>query len=103
MWGNKSGRSVPLPDKWRFIRANVLRRDNYLCVKVREDTGQACGAKATDVNHIGDPDDHRHANLESLCSYHHDQDTASRGGRSQRSAQAKNNKRKPHPGVQRFD
>lgn len=102
MWGKKSGRTSPLHPKWRFIRSGVLKRDNYRCVRIREDTGEPCDALANQVNHIGDPDDYSWANLESLCEWHHDQHTAQRGGSSTRAAQAKH-KRKTHPGVMRFD
>lgn len=96
-WGSKSGRTSPLPDKWRFIRANVLKRDKYQCQWVREDTGLLCLERATDVDHIDDPDNHKHSNLQSLCSWHHDQKTASQGGRANA---AKYKKPKSHPGIQ---
>lgn len=96
-WGNKSGRTVPLPKAWRFIRGNVLKRDNYQCVQIREDTGLPCGARATDVDHIDGPDNHKHSNLQSLCSYHHDQKTASQGGQANA---AKSRKDQGHPGIE---
>lgn len=89
MWGKKSGRADPLPRMWPAIRANVLRRDGFRCQQIREDTGEKCGAKATDVDHMGDRNDHRHSNLQSLCSYHHDQKTAAQGGRAAAKAKAK--------------
>ena len=103
MWDSKSGRTSPLPAKWKFIRANVLRRDNYQCVHIREDTGQRCGARATDVDH-GDlgPDNHTHANLRSLCRFHHNQKTAAQGG----TAAAKKKNRittEAHPGFLPLD
>lgn len=99
MWSGKSGRTVPLPKMWRAIRANVLKRDGYQCVQIREDTGLRCGARATDVDHIKDADDHRHSNLQSLCSWHHDQKTACQGGSATRAAQRKREK-KSHPGIE---
>lgn len=98
MWDSKSGRTSPLPAKWKFIRANVLKRDNYQCVHIREDTGLPCGARATDVDH-GDlgPDNHTHANLRSLCSWHHNQKTAGQGGKA--AAKKKNRiTTEAHPG-----
>lgn len=97
MWGPKSGRTVELPKAWRMIRGNVLRRDNYQCRWVREDTGLLCLAKATDVDHIGDPDNHKHANLQSLCAWHHKQKTAQQGGLANA---AKSKTKKSHPGVE---
>lgn len=96
VWGPQSGRTSPLPKAWKMIRANVLRRDNWQCVWIREDTGRACGVKATDVDHINDPNDHRHANLRSLCGYHHKQHTAQQGGDANA---AKYKKQKSHPGI----
>lgn len=97
MWDSKSGRTSPLPAKWKFIRANVLRRDNYRCVQIREDTGLPCGARATDVDHIDSPDDHSHKNLRSLCSWHHNQKTAGQGGKA--AAKKKNRiTTEAHPG-----
>lgn len=79
-----------------MIRANVLRRDNYQCQWVREDTGLLCLARATDVDHKDDPNDHRHANLQSLCGYHHRTKTAGQGGQANA---AKYKKPKSHPGI----
>lgn len=95
-WGKDSGRTSPLPRAWKMIRVNVLRRDNYQCQWVREDTGLLCLAPATDVDHIDDPDNHKHSNLQSLCGYHHKQKTASQGGTANA---AKFKKSKKHPGV----
>lgn len=80
MWGPESGRTSPLPKAWPKIRANVLRRDKHQCQHIREDTGRKCLARATDVDHIDDPNDHTHANLQSLCGWHHNQKTAKQGG-----------------------
>lgn len=101
MWGKKSGRTSPLPRMWPAIRKNVLRRDNFMCQWIRADTGKMCGAHATDVDHIGDENDHRHANLQSLCSYHHDKKTAAQGGSRARSR--KEPERKRHAGVEWLD
>lgn len=100
-WGKDSGRTSPLPKAWKMIRANVLRRDNYQCVWIREDTGEMCLARATDVDH-GDegPDCHKHSNLRSLCSYHHKARTAAQGGTANA---AKYKQTKSHPGIQYID
>lgn len=99
-WGSKSGRTVPLPKAWPKIRGNVLRRDNWQCQWVREDTGLLCLEKATDVDHIDGADNHKHANLQSLCGYHHRQKTASQGGQANA---AKGRTQKTHPGIQYLD
>lgn len=98
MWGPNSGRTVPLPKAWKFIRANVLRRDNYQCQWVREDTGLLCLAPATDVDHGEEgPEVHAHRNLKSLCGWHHKQKTAQQGGLANA---AKSKVKKSHPGVE---
>src|SRR5579875_2991112 len=54
------------PDEWRYIRAQVLKRDNYTCVY--------CGWKAQrfqQVNHIGAEDNHSLDNLETVCAACH--------------------------------
>ena len=98
MWSDKSGRTSPLPRAWKMIRANVLRRDNYQCVHIREDTGQRCGARATDVDHIDSPDNHTHANLRSLCRFHHNQKTAAQGGTAAGQKYARSKYAEAHPG-----
>ena len=73
-----------------------------MCQWIREDTGQMCGALATDVDHIGDPDDHRHKNLQSLCGWHHDQKTAGQGGRAA-AAKRKRSSKEAIPGIVYLD
>lgn len=92
-WQNTSGRTSPLPPNWATIRAAILRRDQHQCTEQRGDTGNRCEASATDVDHIGDPADHRPENLRALCAHHHRRKTARQG------ALAKPTKPKPkHPG-----
>lgn len=67
-------RTAPLPPGWARIRAAVLERDGHRCTW--RDDGVRCIEAATDVDHIGDPNDHRPANLRSLCGWHHDRRTA---------------------------
>lgn len=81
-WGKKSGRTAPLPPGWGRIRSAVLARDAHACVEIRGDTGERCGAHATDVDHIGPADDHSLENLRSLCSYHHARKTGRQGGKA---------------------
>lgn len=82
-WGSTSGRTAPLPPDWdSYIRPTVLKRDGYRCVKTRGDTDERCDWPATDVDHMGEPDDHRLHMLQSLCEYHHARKTAAQGGRA---------------------
>lgn len=76
-WSSESGRTTPLPADWPTLRRAALDRDGHRCTWVEH--GQRCAAPATDVDHTGDPDDHRLAMLRSLCSPHHDARTAGQG------------------------
>lgn len=94
-WKSRSSRTTPLPPDWHRRRAKRLKMDGYRCVHIREDTGQRCTERATDVDHIGEPDDHHIEMLRSLCSYHHLQKTGSQGGRRVRQKR----KASEHPGL----
>lgn len=98
MWGKESGRTSPLPKAWPMIRKNVLRRDGFMCQHIREDTGEKCGARATDVDHKDDPNDHSHKNLQSLCGWHHNQKTAAQGGTAAARKKKGRITREAHPG-----
>jgi 5-methylcytosine-specific restriction enzyme A len=62
-WGPK-GRA--LPSDWRRRRAFVMRRDRALCQAKGRD-GLACGAPATEVDHVQRGDDHSVSNLQAIC------------------------------------
>jgi 5-methylcytosine-specific restriction protein A len=66
------------PLQWERVRRGILRRDHGLCVAMLP-SGQRCGARANQVDHIvprsaGGSDEM--ANLQSLCLFHHQQKTA---------------------------
>ena len=65
-----SRRRTALPKGWANIRRQVLKRDTGRCVARMRD-GDRCPERASEVDHIRDPDDHSLANLQSLCSWHH--------------------------------
>lgn len=54
-----STRRQRLPPDWERRRQAALTRDQHTC--------RACGARATEVDHINRGDDHQLANLQSLC------------------------------------
>lgn len=72
-----SDRRASLPADWSAIRAAVLARDSYTCQLAiggtwPTRTGLAnCLGVATEVDHIGRPDDHTFGNLRSVCSACH--------------------------------
>jgi len=74
-----SDRRDRLPDDWPRIRARVLKRDGHRCTHIN-DRGERCQDRATDVDHIRRGDDHREANLRSLCDWHHRQKSSGEGG-----------------------
>ena len=61
-----------LPDNWASIRDTILARDprcrlGYPDVWVTAKGMTACSGRATEVDHIGDPNDHTPANLRGAC------------------------------------
>ncbi|MBZ6375753.1 MAG: hypothetical protein LBE67_12340 [Kocuria palustris] len=95
-WGDWSGRTADLPPDWDRRRRRQLRADGGRCTYVSPDTGLRCTARATDVHHRGDADDHD--DLASLCSWHHDRITGAQGATSSRRPR----ERRPpeqHPGI----
>ena len=66
-----SSRKATLPKRWAVIRLRALRRDKVLC-QLRL---KGCTGRATEVDHIGDRNDHSLANLRSVCSACHKQHT----------------------------
>lgn len=79
-WTRRSARTAPLPPDWKRIRAAILTRDGHQCTATRGDTATRCTNPATDVDHIGDPTDHRPHMLRSLCAHHHRRITGAQGG-----------------------
>ena len=93
-----SRRRAELPPNWYTeIRPAILQRDGYQCRAVLAD-GRRCTERATDVDHIGNRHDHRPANLQALCGWHHGRKSSSEGNRAQRRY---SNRRPPerHPGL----
>lgn len=62
-----------------------------------------CGKTATDVDHIEPGDNHRDANLQALCKYHHGIKSGGEGGRAsqQKKQEIRNRFRRveKHPGL----
>lgn len=96
---NTPWRTSPLPPGWRRqIRPPVLERDGGQCTWV-EDDGQRCTLRATDVDHIGDPNDHGPENLRSLCGYHHRKRTAAQANAAKGPAPSRRRPAEAHPGL----
>ena len=94
-----STRKESLPPDWETaIRPRILKRDRYQCQHVRYDTERKCGAFANQVDHIGDRNDHRDSNLQSLCQHHHQLKSSSQGGTAAATRRQAAKKRR-HPGL----
>jgi 5-methylcytosine-specific restriction endonuclease McrA len=78
-----SDRASRLPKGWAKIRRAAMDRDGWSCQWVRVDTGELCGAHASDCDHIIPGDDHSLTNLQALCSYHHRSKSSSEGRAAQ--------------------
>ena len=102
-----SWRTVPLPAEWPQIRRDILARDSNVCrygMLPDEYIDMPCAELATQVDHMGDPNDHRPELLRAICVTHHNKRTASQGvaGRA-RIRQARRRKPERHPGFKRED
>ncbi|PZG20612.1 HNH endonuclease [Nonomuraea aridisoli] len=95
-----STRRHTLPPNWPDIRRAVLRRDGYQCTHIRADTGNRCGERATDVDHLGDRDDHRLQNLAAKCAGHHRRKSSRQGAEAANARRIPRNRPPdPHPGL----
>ncbi|AQW55281.1 HNH endonuclease [Streptomyces violaceusniger] len=91
-----STRRYELPPNWATeIRPAILLRDQYRCQWFEH--GTRCAKPATDVDHIGDRNDHRHENLQALCRECHARKT-SRQGNAARWAVRRQRPPERHPG-----
>lgn len=86
----------PLPPDWQARRQRILARDGYRCTAMTD--GVRCEARATDVHHIADRDDHSDGNLTSLCRWHHNRHTSEQGNAS-RKRTTQRRPEEPHPGM----
>lgn len=92
-----SNRRQELPPDWPTRRTRALHRDNYQC-QWRMHVGGICGIPATDVDHKRRGNDHRLANLQSLCRTHHARKTAYEGREAHAPKPSRLRPREKHPG-----
>lgn len=70
-----SRRLSPLPRNWAALRRAVFKRDAHRCVK--------CGScERLECDHVGDRDDHRIEQMQTLCHACHSVKTARDAGNS---------------------
>lgn len=97
-----SDRRGRLPDNWPQLRSRILQRDGYRCT-ARDQYGARCAEAATDVDHISPGDDHREANLQSLCGWHHRVKSSREGAAASAAVRRRHMRRfrrtEEHPGL----
>lgn len=97
-----SWRTTPLPANWTALRRQVLERDGGVCQWL---VGPSlCGAPANQVDHVIPSGPDAMSNLQALCSFHHQQKSASEGQAALRAKRKEimERLRKPperHPGM----
>ncbi|WP_068922186.1 HNH endonuclease [Planobispora rosea] len=94
-----SNRRAELPANWYTeLRPAVLKRDGYRCTETLRDETR-CAETGTDVDHIGDPHDHRLENLRLLCSWHHNKRSAQQGNAARPKPPSLRRPTERHPGL----
>ena len=100
-----SRRTVSLPRGWDGIRAGILARDPRCRYgAIPEDMYELgrCQEPSTEVDHIGDPDDHRPHMLRRICTRHHAMRTGRQGASVRNSTRpARKRPPEPHPGYRK--
>lgn len=95
-WADRPhGRTLP-PD-WGRTRRRILRRDPHCTLQDR-----GCTQVSTEVDHIGDPDEHHDSNLRGVCHPCHTKRTARQAAAGRAEARARrprNRPTEPHPGL----
>lgn len=101
MPGNWAGsrRRAELPKNWYTeIRPAVLQRDAYRCTATLRDETR-CAEPGTDVDHMGDPQDHSLTNLRLLCSWHHGKRSSRQGNTARLRPPPLRRPPENHPGI----
>lgn len=89
-----SQRKAELPDDWQSrIRPAIIARDSARCRWI--EGGRRCAARGTDVDHIGDKQDHSLSNLRLLCDFHHKKRTSAQGHAAKKARANRNIERHP--------
>jgi 5-methylcytosine-specific restriction protein A len=121
-WADSDRRSTLPPDWATRIQPRILARDNLQCtwlgdldndgrpsdyitavhLGITHQLLNRCPSKATDVDHIGDREDHSDEKLRSLCGWHHDR-RSSRQGNTAKAKRAAQRLRPAaeHPGIRK--
>ncbi|MFG2618042.1 HNH endonuclease [Streptomyces sp. NPDC048507] len=97
-------RTAPLPADWATdIRPPILERDGHQCTWTRADGTRCTETTQLEVDHLGDPDDHRPHMLRTLCRHHHRRRTAIQANEAQGPRPSRARPAEQHPGLRRLD
>jgi len=95
-----STRRRTLPPDWMRVRNHVLKRDGRRC-RIRD---TMCIGVATEVDHVGDREDHRPEMLRAACGPCHQNRSSMQGGQAAGRARraivaARRRPAERHPGI----
>lgn len=95
MTWHTSRRRQQLPADWDRRRRRILERDRYRCTLGLD----GCTGAATEVHHLGSPDDHSDRNLAAACSHCHAVETSHESQRARGVGAARRRPKPKHPGL----
>jgi 5-methylcytosine-specific restriction protein A len=89
-------RTTPLPPNWQSdIRPRILTRDPRCQLRTH-----CWSAPSTEVDHIGDPNDHTDNNLRGVCTTCHGHRTGQQGNAAMQAKRPTARRTPPrHPGI----
>ena len=95
-------RTIPLPPGWGAIAYSILVRDPVCRWGILPGEEDPCGQDSTEVDHIGDPSDHRPERLRGICHSHHLKRTSGQANEARSRIRSLRHRPSPrHPGYLR--
>lgn len=94
-WENSDRRSR-LPNNWKQLREQILKRSGNRCEAIQRDGERCPETTRLEVDHIVRGDNHHPSNLQVLCNWHHARKTS----RENQAAKKPRAPRHIHPGEQ---
>lgn len=91
-------RSSPLPKDWEQRKRRRFEADGYQCTEILANGKRCAGDGTLECDHIGDPKDHRHEMLRTMCGWHHHRKTSAQANACRKRVTQRRPK-EPHPGV----